>query len=356
MERLAYQRDTLSGTPQEQGSSVSKIKVAIVSVVIIIMAGLFGTRAYNGRGLHIEKQTRFMMDTYVTISVVGPAKAASAAINLALDRMQQIDVKFNLLNPDSPVYAFNNVGTPITDPEIVSLVQTGLDVSRKSEGAFDMTVAPLAELWGFYSKSYRVPEAGEIAGCLGAVGFRHLSLSDGSLSKDNPAVKIDLGGIAKGYALAEAVRILKEHKVSSALVDCGGDIYAMGKKGKQFWKVGIRDPRGEDIIGYVEVEDLAVMGSGDYERFFMQDGKRYHHIFDPATGYPTEGVIGGVLIHPDPIIAQAWGKIPFVMGSEMGLKTMESIERMEVFIVTSSGEKLYSSRSGQPTRVVLKEQ
>ena len=144
--------------------------------------------------------------------------------------------------------------------------------------------------------------------------------------------------------------------MSSALLDAGGDVYALGKKGRHSWKVGIKDPRGEGILGYVEVEDLAVMGSGDYERFFIQDGKRYHHIFNPATGYPTEGVASVTIIYPDPVIAQAWTKIPFIMGAEKGLKALESIPGMEVFIITTSGEKFYSTGLKHAMNVVSETQ
>jgi len=328
-----------------------KLRLVFI-IIVVIFAGLWGIRSYNDRRFHVEKETRFMMDTYVTMYAVGPKKITSKAINLALDRMQQIDTKFNSLNPKSPIYAFNNSGIPISDPEILNLLEIALSVSRKSEGAFDITVASLAELWGFYSKSYRIPGAKEINECLGAVGFRHLSFNNGKLEKDNPAVRIDLGGIAKGYALAEAVNVLKAQKVSSALIDAGGDVYALGKKGRKLWRVGIKDPRGEGILGYVEVEDLAVLGSGDYERFFIQDGKRYHHIFNPATGYPTEGVASVTIIYPDPVIAQAWAKIPFVRGAEKGLKALEGIPGMEVFIITTSGEKLYSSELKHVMNVV----
>lgn len=319
-------------------------KLRIVFIIIAaLFAVLWGIRSYNGRRFHPEKETRFMMDTYVTIYCLGPKEITSKAIGLALDRMQEIDVKFNPLNPKSPVYSFNRTGKPVSDPEILGLVQIALKVSRESSGAFDITIAPILELWGFYSKEYRIPGEAEIKDYLANVGYRHLVIEDGKLKKDKAGVMIDLGGIAKGYAISEAVRILKANGVTSALVDAGGDIYALGKKGIRPWKVGIRDPRAEDIIGYVEVEGLAVMGSGDYERFFIKDAKRYHHIFDSKTGYPTEGVTGITIIYTDPILGQAWGKIPFVLGPEKGLKMLQGIAGMEAIVVTDSGEKLFSS-------------
>lgn len=283
------------------------------------------------------------MDTYVTISALGPARITSAAIDSALERMHEIDTKFNPLNPGSPLYAFNRANTPISDPEIVSLIAIALKASKESEGAFDITVMPLLELWGFTNKSYRIPSEEEIKDCLKKIGYQHLLLKRGKLVKDNDGTEIDLGGIAKGYALIESVKVLKEKGVTQALIDAGGDIYALGKKAKGLWRVGIKNPREEGILGYVEVEDLAVMGSGDYERFFIKNGKRYHHIFNPKTGYPTEGVTGVTLIYPDPIRAQIWAKIPFLMGPKKGLEWLEKIPGVEAIVVTSSGALLYSS-------------
>ncbi|TRZ93649.1 FAD:protein FMN transferase [bacterium] len=321
---------------------MSRLKLVFI-IIVVIFAGLWGIRIYNGYRHHVEKETRFMMDTYVTIYAVGPKEITSKAIGLALDRMQEIGVKFNSLNPKSPIYTFNHQATPISDPEILDLIRLALKVSKESDGAFDITVAPLVELWGFYEKAPYLPQDQAIKDCLKNVGYQHLSLNNGKLEKDNEATRIDLGGIAKGYALSQAVKVLKAQGLTQALVDAGGDVYGLGKKGKNLWKVGIMNPRAEGVLGYVEVEDLAVMGSGDYERFFIKDGKRYHHIFNPKTGYPTEGVSAVTLIYYDPILAQPWTKIPFVWGAKKGLEMLEKIPGMEAIIVTTSGEIMYSS-------------
>ena len=170
-----------------------------------------------------------------------------------------------------------------------------------------------------------------------------LLLKDAKLEKSKENVMIDLGGIAKGYAIREAARVLKKEGVMSALIDAGGDVYALGKKGRELWKVGLRNPRGNDILGYVEVEDLAVMGSGDYERFFIKNNMRYHHIFNPKTGYPVQGVSSTTLIHPDPMVADAWNTAIFVLGPDKGLKLAEKIADMEAVMVTASGKITYTS-------------
>ena len=131
------------------------------TVVIILIAavglGLWSVRLYNIHRRHLEKQTRFMMDTYVTICAVGPEKTTAPAVEKALDRMQEVDLKFNPLNPRSPLYAFNRQGDPISDPEILKVIRAAVQVSKITSGAFDITVSPLIELWGFYGVSPRLP-------------------------------------------------------------------------------------------------------------------------------------------------------------------------------------------------------
>ena len=318
-----------------------------LALPLFLMAAIFlvllGYRYYNLYRFHLEKQTRFMMDTYVTIYAIGPKSVTVQAINSALNRMQEVDTKFNSQNSGNAIYAFNHQGIPITDKEILEVAHLALQIARDSDGAFDITVAPLIELWGFYKKSPHLPMRKEISDCLSNVGYRYLILKDAKLEKSKKDVMIDLGGIAKGYAIREAVRALKKEGVTSALIDAGGDVFALGKKGREAWKVGIRNPRGNDILGYIEAEDLAVMGSGDYERFFIKNGMRYHHIFNPKTGYPAQGVSSTTLVHPDPMVADAWNTAIFVLGPDKGLKLAEKIAEMEVIMVTASGEVTYTS-------------
>ena len=332
-----------------------KLKLALILVLVLFGISL-AVRYYNLYRFHLEKQTYFMMDTYVTLHAIGPQKMTSRAVGLALDRMQELDTKLNHLNPKSPIYAFNRDGTPITDPEVLGLVKMAVEVARDSDGAFDITIEPLVELWGFYGNSPHLPDDKDIRNSLDAVGYQFLVLGDSKLEKKKEGVRIDLGGIAKGYIVKEAAKVLRREGVKSGLIDAGGDVYALGKKGSDLWKIGIKNPRGQDLLGYVEVEDLAVMGSGDYERFFDKDGKRYHHIFNPKTGYPAEGVIGTTLIHADPVLANVWSKPIFVLGPERGMQLVGRIPGMEAIVVKSSGEVLYSDGLKHPIQKILSNQ
>jgi thiamine biosynthesis lipoprotein len=251
--------------------------------------------------------------------------------------MEDIDRRFNALNPLSPVYQFNKNSIPIADRDIVDLVRTALDVAERTDGAFDITVYPLVELWGFYAKAPAVPEAAQIAECLKRVGWRNLAIEDGKLVKRQNGTEIDLGGIAEGYAVTEAVRVLKEAGIRSALVDAGGDIYAFGHVRGRPWRVGVRNPRGDGIIGAVDISDGSVSTSGDYERFFEKDGIRYPHIFDPKTGYPPRGVISATVVSSNAALADAWALAVFVMGAQKGLERIRELPGAEALVVTADG-------------------
>lgn len=202
-----------------------------VGLAAILFLSLTGVRYYNRYRLHLEKQTRFMMDTFVTIYAVGPRKATLPIVKAALDRMQTVDAKFNSLNPQSPIYAFNHQGVPLADPEILKVVRLALQIARDTDGAFDITVAPLIELWGFYGDSPHLPGATKIKDCLKNIDYRQLKFKNGHLERTGAQVRIDLGGIAKGYAIQQAAEVLRRGSLTSALIDAGGDVYALGKKG-----------------------------------------------------------------------------------------------------------------------------
>ncbi len=323
------------------GKMRKKRIVLLIGVIGIITAGFFVfLREYNAS--RIQKETRFMLGAYVTIYAPGDRHSTLLLIKGAMDRMQEIDTKFNPHNPDSPIYQFNHNNVPISDPEIISVIQTALEVGRRSEGAFDITTFALTELWGFDTDSPHLPQEARIKEVLEDVGLDNILIEDAQVSKKKTTVMIGMGGIAQGYAVREAIRFFKEKGVKSALVDVSGDIYALGKKNNSLWKVGIRDPKSKDILGYVEVEDMAITAAGDYERFFIEDGKRYHHIFNPKTGYPSEGLASVTIICPDPMLADAWDTALFALGADKAMEVAKTIQGIEVIMITSSGQILYS--------------
>lgn len=275
------------------------------------------------------------MNTEVTVCLPCARQRALSASEAVFERLLQVEEKFNPRNPKSPLFAFNQRGEPIRDPEILGVIEKARQVFSLSDGAFDVTVYAVSELWGVNTDHAQVPQDAILSGALQRVGMQHLLLRDGVLTADQEGIKIDLGGIAKGYALECAASVLRERGFDSAVIDIGGDVYALGKRGKKkFWKIGLRDPKSRGLLGYVEAQDLAVMGSGDYERFFEKDGEKYHHIFDPSTGQPARGARGVTVIYADPVLADAWATAFFVMGAQKGLQTAKRISGLEALIIS----------------------
>ena len=316
---------------------------AIAGVIIIVILSFVVWRFFVSSEDGIYKQTRFVMHTYCTIQAYGSKKEANRAISLALDRIEEIDRKFNFRNPGTPLYKLNNTGTPVTDGEILDVVNEALSVSKITDGAFDITVYPLLRLWGFSGASQSLPARSKILGALGKMGYKNLILKDNKLRKTRDYISVDLGGIAKGYAIGEAVKVLKREGIEAALVDGGGDLYALGKLEGRPWKVGIRNPRGKGVIGVIEISDLSVVTSGDYERFFMKDGVRYHHIIDPKTGYPAKGLASVTVFTWNPVVADAWATALFVMGEKRGFALAEKTPDIETLMITTEGKVLISS-------------
>jgi len=286
-------------------------------LILLSAAGLLVAACAKNNSLPLVKQTRLLMDTYVTITAAGPQKPASAAVQAAFDRMEEISRKFNHLDTLSPVYRFNTRNEPITDSEVVNVVRAAQQVSEATGGVFDVTVEPLVRLWGFYGDEPALPDPRAIDSCRALVGYRKLSVQADRVTKDDSRVTIDLGGIAKGYALAEAAAVLRGRGVDSALIDLGGDVYALGRKAGQNWKIGVRNPRADGILGVVQASNLAVVTSGDYERFFFgPDSMRYCHIIDPRTGRPAQGIASTTVIMRDPLESQGWSKVLFILGPQ----------------------------------------
>ena len=228
----------------------------------------------------------FAMDTFMSVKVLG-----SDGESLAQQCESEINALESVLSrtrEDTDIAKLNAAdGAPVTlSDEGAKLLSTALDLSAATNGAYDPTVAPLTDLWGIGTEHQQVPAQSDIDAALQTVGTQHVHVSGDSVQLDGGS-RIDLGGIAKGYAADLCADILKSADADGLLV-LGGNIYAVGTNEGKDWNIGIADPDDSaDTIAAVAVHDLSVVTSGDYERYFEQDGVRYHHIFDPKTGYPA---------------------------------------------------------------------
>ncbi len=246
---------------------------------------------------------------------------------------------------DSEVSQLNREGTAVLSEDTAALVERALEIYDSTGGAFDITVSPLMELWGFTTQDYQVPEEADLQATLALAGADRVTYdADTSTVTLGEGQSIDLGGIAKGYTSQRLMELFEEQGVASAMVSLGGNIQCLGTKPDgSLWRVGIQDPVGSEgaIVAVIEVENQAVITSGSYERYFTDEdtGETYHHILDPATGYPADsGLISVTIVTDDGTLGDALSTALFIMGLEEGTAYWQahSDEFQAVFITTDS--------------------
>jgi FAD:protein FMN transferase len=314
----------------------------------IILVGLF---LVIGRGLKEVKRTEFLMDTIVSSEIhVKSRQQGEEALDLAFSEMARLENILDRFIATSEVAAINRAAgtSPVTvSAETFDVIRKSLQVGEQTAGAFDITIAPLMRLWNFGGENVSIPGEEELAEARKLVNYQKVQLNaaDSSVFLTDTGAQLDLGGIAKGYIVDRAADILIAHGITSASIDGGGDIRVIGSKpGGNPWRIGVRHPRDRrDIIAIVNLHNQAIVTSGDYERFFMVNDVRYHHILDPATGMPARGVISVTVIAPDAFTADAWSTALFVLGLEAGMKIIEELPEIDAILITDDEEVHISS-------------
>ena len=301
-----------------------------------LSAGLLFVSSCSKAPEKIIEDSRFFMGTIVQIKVsIDPAKYSEArakdAMSLAFDEIKRIEDVYSVYKDTSEISRINrlrkNERLQITDG-VFNLIHKTLDYSEKTDGAFDITVKPLVDLWGRVRKANKLPDEYEIKSILERVGYQNVVLDEvvRTIHFKKEGMSIDLGGAAKGYATDRAIRVLEDNGIKNALVASGGDMYCLGKKSaRELWRVGIRHPRGKDRI-FLEIllKDKAISTSGDYERYFILDGRRYSHIIDPRTGYPIgDGVVSASVIAADSTTSDILATAMCILG-EKGFDIIKS--------------------------------
>ena len=296
---------------------------------------------------HTYTKTDYALNTIVNITVeANTAQKAEAAANLATDEIKRIEKLLSCYIETSDIYRINNYAhkNPLeVSSETYNLLKRCLYYNDLTNGAFDITVKPLVDLWNINSATPKVPLDADIKQALKATGTDNIILmEENRVYIKNEHTKIDLGGVAKGYC-ANRIKSLFENKgIKNALIDLGGNIYAMGKNSKgDKWNIGIQKPfaqRGETIKS-IKLSNQSAVTSGAYERFFKQDGKIYHHILNPSTGYPAESDLSGVtVISTDSELCDVLSTAIFVSGSQAGRVIYEKTDNTYVIIVKNNGK------------------
>lgn len=316
---------------------------AAISLIIAVLIG----QATSAADTSVQKisRTEELMDTYFTVTVYSQdAGNAETAITEAFNEIKRIESELSIYSEDSELAELNREKV-LKNPsgDLMQNIERSLYYSRLTNGAFDITVQPILDLYNrTFNDNGSAPSAEMISRELKKVDYREIIIKDNEIEigKDQ---RITLGGIAKGYAAEKAVGVLKRHNIAMALVDAGGNMRALGKKPEGMWHIAMEDPRDmSNYITIIPLDNNAVSTSGDYERYFDEQMK-YHHIINPRTGYSATELISVTIVTDNAFDADVLSTAVFVLGKERGMALIESMPDVEGLIITREKEILRSS-------------
>lgn len=332
-----------------------RIRAVLAGLVLIfLLTGCSGS-AKGKRAAYVSKSAEYF-GTVVTLTLYGEdEEELKTSIDNAFGECERLEKIFSARLADSELYRLNQTAQdsamPVSD-ELFFLIQNALHYHEISDGGLDISIGGLIDLWGIGTDHARIPSEQEIEPYLSRDGCRHIVLDTElqTIRYTDKLVQIDLGAVAKGYA-ADRLReyLMETEHISSATLNLGGNVMALGEKtdGSAF-RIGLTDPLypGE-ICAVISVRDRAVVTSGNYERYFMEDGKRYHHILDPQTGCPAErGIISATVIGESSMECDALSTACYVLGMDRAMELVESLDGVECVLIDEEG-KLYRSSGVQ---------
>ena len=294
-----------------------------------------------------------VMGTEVTVRFyLADANKAEKAKQAVVDEMHRIDETMSPYKEDSLLTKINNQASQIPikiSSELFNLIQQANAISDTTKGSFDITFSSVGYLYDYRLK--QKPTVQQLKEKLPLINYKSIVLNtkNQTIFYSQKGVKIDLGGIAKGLAVDNCIKILKTFGVKEASVTAGGDTYVLGDNEGKMWRIGIKHPRAESkLVSILPLADTAVSTSGDYERFFIENGKRYHHIINPTTGKSVTAIQSVTILANNSTYADALSTSVFVLGVEKGLALVESLNNISVIIVDGQGKMFYSTDLAQP--------
>lgn len=293
-----------------------------------------------------ESRDIFAMDTYMTLTAYG--KNAKKALDAAVDEINNIEQLVSTGIDSSEVSQINKNGKGSVSETTGYLIKRSKEIYDSTNGVFDITIYPIMQAWGFPTENYCVPGKKELKKLRGLMGADYVLYDEKKqeVTLDKEGMKIDLGGIAKGYTSSKVMDIFKENGISSAVISLGGNVQTLnGKPDGSDWRVAIENPADTgSYIGVLSIKDKAVITSGGYERYFKQDGKTYHHIIDPANGYPANnGLTSVTIVSDDGTLADGLSTSLFIMGPEKAQKYWkEHSDEFDTILVKDDGSILVS--------------
>lgn len=302
-------------------------KIACIGFVFLLLTGCSQQKLYTERA--------FIMGTVV--EVTSPYPEAS---KIAFKEMQRVENVFSQYLPDSAISHLNKTGFLNSNYEIVSLLKYAKEFYSITNKRFDVSVGSVSRLWKTAFADKKLPSEAEIKDALKSVGFKNIYFDEkNNIKLKKPGIELDFGAIAKGYAIDAAVKELLRNGIDSAIVNASGNMYCIGTRFGRPWKIGVRDPRGQALMGGLELKDIAVASSGDYEQYVFSNGKRYSHIVDPLTGYPVDTDVASVtVVAKSAMLADAVGTCIFLLGKDEGTRIFKNFEGVEKIIVITKKE------------------
>jgi thiamine biosynthesis lipoprotein len=319
-----------------------------VIYVSIFLFSILTAYPPSSHSANLFKYHQIAMGTVVEITLAGEEEEATR--KAALQAFQEIKRIENLMSPWIETSDLSHINRSAgkdwvkVSSETFEVIKQAQEVSELSRGGFDITVGPLVQLWRKAREKGIPPEMEDVKKNLSLVNFRNIRVnSEGKVFLKEREMAIDLGGIAKGYAVDRAFELLKSLGYKNLIVNAGGDLRVGGSKLDQPWSIGIQHPReSQKLLARVSVSDAAIATSGDYEKFFMYQGKRYHHILNPSNGFPSDGCESVTIFCKEGIMADALATAVFVLGPEKGYSLCQRLEGVDCLIVDKEGKIIFS--------------
>ncbi len=308
----------------------------------LISLGLYSS-SINANWL---KQQRNMMGTLISLEIDSPnQQQAVTCVGQVFDEFNRIEQLMSPYIAESEISLINNKAaaqTVAVSPELFDLLKTSIEFSELSAGAFDISFASIGYQYDYRKKIQ--PDEKHIKLALPSVNYRNIELQANTVHFTHAGMRIDLGGIAKGYAVDRAIDLLQKCGISSGIVSAGGDSRIIGDKNGRPWIIGIQHPRNKDAYALrIPLSNTAISTSGDYERYFLTNDERIHHIINPRTGRSAKRSWSASVIGPDATTTDALSTTLFVLGAEKGIQLIEKMQNLDAIIIDASGKVHYSS-------------
>lgn len=334
--------------------------VSIVTLPILV-AAIVHVTASGRRPVEVDSGSRLMMGTFARVVVIAKSeKAARACIAAAFDVQDRIESLMSYHRQDSELNTVNRCAArePVpVNPMTFEVLRQAIHFSEVSEGTFDVTVGPLVDLWRTAGQANEPPTEEALAEARRKVGFRKLTLDDKAMTVRfaEEGMRIDLGGIAKGYAVDKAVEAMAKHGALGGMVDLGGNIRCFGRapRGQEKWRIGMQDPNvaPDDLnpskyLLVLEIADMSVATSGDYRRFTVVEGRRQSHVLDARSGRGAEKLVSDTIIAPDATTADALSTAVNILGPEAGMALVERLPGVEAILIPAGPEVTLLFSSG----------